>query len=405
MLDLEIVALCAGLIALPVGDEPVRLTLLSEGLGAKVGYYSPQRAVMVEAKPEGVNKAPEGLTAPMYGTLGIGPGYVFVLDEPTGKPARLFVDTNRNGDLTDDPATVWEGKETTKDDKTFTQYGGSFKVDLGNADKPMVVAVKAYRFDKADPAREALKSMLLFYRDYAYEGSITIAGKAYTALLCDDQTRGDFTGKGVNLLVDLNGNGTFESQGERFDATKPFNIAGTTWELADMAKDGGAFRIVKSTKVVAPVAPAPNLSVGSPAIAFEAMDVAGKKLAFPGDYAGKIVLLDFWATWCAPCMAEMPNVVAAYEKFNKDGFEILGISLDNSKSITRLPEVVAKSKMTWRQVADAKGWQAEIGQKYGVMSIPAAYLVDGSTGKILGSKLRGKELEDAIVKALADRKK
>ncbi|MBL9141518.1 MAG: TlpA family protein disulfide reductase, partial [Phycisphaerae bacterium] len=329
-------------------------------------------------------------------------------DEPDGEPAKLLVDTNRNGDLTDDAAATWERLETKQDDRVTTRHAGKFKVNLGTAETPNEVSISAYRFDKDDPARAALKHAMLYYRDYLNEGSCTIGGKTYSALLADDQTRGDYTAAGVKLLLDLNGDGKFDSSGEGFDAAQPFNVGGSTWELADMSKDGCSFRVIKSTKTVpgaATPSAAPNHGDGQQVTAFTATDTEGKAFAFPGDYSGKIVLIDFWATWCGPCMVEMPNVVAAYEKYHAQGFEVLGISLDNARSIGRMPEVMAKAKMTWRQVADGKGWQAEIAGKYGVRSIPAAYLVDGTTGKILGAKLRGPALDAAIEKALAERKK
>lgn len=385
--------------------QVVKLKPVAEGAFERLTYYAPQRATMSADKPHGIAKPPADLSAPMYGTFPIAAGYAFIMDEPDGKEPRLFVDSNRNGDFTDDPAPKWERIETKQGDTVKLRHAGTFKVDLGTAAAPNVVSVSAYRFDKNDPDRKGLQTAVLFYRDYLYEGDCTIGGKKYAAILADDQTRGDYTGEGVKLLLDLDGNGKFSSKDEGFSTAEPFNIGGTTWEVTDMAPDGSAFRIAKSEKTVAARVLPPNHGVGEIITAFATKDTEGKELNFPGAYRGKIVLIDFWATWCGPCIAEMPHVVAAYEKYRKDGFEVLGISLDNDKSISRMPEVMAKHKMTWRQVADGKGWKAEIAQKYGVSSIPAAYLVDGTTGKVLGAKLRGKALEEAIVKALAERAK
>ena len=142
--------------------------------------------------------------------------------------------------------------------------------------------------------------------------------------------------------------------------------------------------------------------VGDTVTAFRANALDGKPVNFPGDYKGKIVMLDFWATWCGPCMAEAPHVVAAYKQYHSKGLEILGVSLDQSNSANRVKQVTAKEGMTWRQIYDGKFWDARIAVLYVIRSIPSAYLVDGDTGEILaaGNSLRGDNLAKSIEKAL-----
>lgn len=114
-------------------------------------------------------------------------------------------------------------------------------------------------------------------------------------------------------------------------------------------------------------------------------------------YEGKVVLLDFWATWCGPCVKEMPNVLSVYEKLHDKGFEVIGVSLDKERKA--LDEYVKKNNVPWRQYFDGKFWQNEIAVAWGVQGIPATYLVDHK-GKIRYVGARGPALEKAVTELL-----
>ncbi|MFM8470834.1 MAG: TlpA family protein disulfide reductase [Limisphaerales bacterium] len=393
--------------------EDVKLKLISSGGMAKMGGYYPLRLALSAEKPEAIKKLPADLAAPLFGTLKLGPSdapttIAVVLDEPDDKPSRLFVDANANGDLTDDPAPVWSARAVNgKDGVAYRQCSGSAQVTIPLGKEPAALTIAMYRFDKRDPARAAQKEYLFHYPDYAREGEITLAGKTYKALLADRRATGDFRGKegtdsGVQLFIDANEDGKLDSRNEAFDVRQPFNIGGQTYEIAGMTPGGESFRIQKSVKTVAEKKAPVAIAAGKPATVFKAKTTDGKDVDFPASYKGKIVLLDFWATWCGPCIGELPNLTAAYQKFHGQGFEILGISLDRAGDEKKLADFTKAKNMPWPQVFDGKFWSAEVAKLYDIHSIPAAYLVDGDTGVVLASSgLRGSELEKTIAAALA----
>ena len=138
---------------------------------------------------------------------------------------------------------------------------------------------------------------------------------------------------------------------------------------------------------------AESFVVGAEAPDFTLKNLAGEPVSL-SDFKGKVVLIDFWASWCGPCRKDNPHVVELYNKYKKDGFEILGVSLDKTKD--RWEQAVAKDNLTWTHVSDLKGWQNEVAQMYSVKSIPHTVLLD-EEGKIIARKLRGPQLDQKLV--------
>lgn len=119
-------------------------------------------------------------------------------------------------------------------------------------------------------------------------------------------------------------------------------------------------------------------------------DVNGRKLSL-ASMKGKVVLLDFWASWCGPCRKENPNVVRVYDQYKEKGFTVFSVSLDNDKD--KWLSAIQKDQLTWpNHVSDLKGWQSAGAATYSVKGIPATFLI-GKDGKIIATNLRGDALE------------
>ncbi len=140
-----------------------------------------------------------------------------------------------------------------------------------------------------------------------------------------------------------------------------------------------------------------GLAAGATFPDFNVKSISGEPLSV-GGYKGKVVLVDFWATWCGPCRAELPNVIETYKKYHDKGFEIIGVSLDSDRD--KLDAFLKKQDgMTWQQFFDGQGWGNELAKKYGVESIPFTVLI-GPDGKIIGKDLRGDALATAVSSAV-----
>jgi peroxiredoxin len=151
-------------------------------------------------------------------------------------------------------------------------------------------------------------------------------------------------------------------------------------------------------RLISNIEVAKKTAVGQKYIDFAMNDPKGKEVKL-SDFIGKnkYTLVDFWASWCGPCKKEMPNVVAAYKEYNKKGFGIVGVSLDNDGD--KWKEAIKTWGMTWPQMSDLKGWNCEGAAIYGVRSIPATVLID-QEGNIIARNLRGEAIKEKLSELL-----
>ncbi len=131
-------------------------------------------------------------------------------------------------------------------------------------------------------------------------------------------------------------------------------------------------------------------------LAFTALD--GREVSLEA-LRGKVVLIDFWATWCGPCIAEMSNVRDVYEKYHDKGFEIIGVSLDDEKDRGKFIELVAKERVTWPQRFQGRGWKDDLARTYTISGIPAMFLLDAE-GRLVTTNARGPRLEQEVKRLL-----
>jgi thiol-disulfide isomerase/thioredoxin len=135
--------------------------------------------------------------------------------------------------------------------------------------------------------------------------------------------------------------------------------------------------------------------------ALDATDLRGRRWT-AADLSGRVVILDFWATWCAPCLAEIPVLRRIHSTFDRDRVQVLGVSLDvtDRRSLTAW---LNRQRIEWPQIWQDAGYEGELARRFGVRSLPASLLV-GSDGRVMAQNLRGERLHRAVAALLEEKR-
>ncbi len=334
-------------------------------------YPTPSRSVAYEG--------PSLLTR-LYGEISLGAaGYVFLLGVDEKGQVRLWVDFDGDSRL--------GGEEEVLG--TPVQGGIAWALEL----------------QSWPPGAEPFPYPLLLLWPEGRGYVFLVGGAPHTGswqgheiVVVDGDLDGVFGTKGDFFGIDLDGDGVIYAEldgHEHFGLWEPFTLGAESFKVAGIRADGKWIRVEK-TDYVPPKVP---LIPGAPAPNFSFRDfLTGQTIAL-SELRGKVVLLDFWATWCPPCMASLPKLVEVYREFHPRGFEIVGVSLDESKSDLR--QVLTSYAITWSVAFEGKRWDNAIASLYRVYQIPTTYLLD-KNGVIRFRNVEGEALREAIRELLAE---
>lgn len=361
---------------------------------AVVNTYYPRR-IRLRGTPMEANLRLPTLQSsqPRFGALVLGNSsdslVSIMLDEATSRNASLlYVDRDNDEDLTNDGEAVWD--DVTR---TFRMKEVLVEIAYGDGEEAQIVPypITFYRYSNRLP------ESVIAYRNGYRKGHIALHDTVYKIALFDDEPDGlfDDLSQGT-MVIDINRDGVLDGKNdsdEYFRLADYFAVNGRTYRVKEVSPSGD---VISVTSVDTVVFPKQQLSTDLRSPSFRTLDVTGQVVDLE-HYRNKVVLLDFWASWCKPWEQELENLKRSYNKFHKRGFEIIGLSLDYD--LDHLNEYVASHNVPWPQIADGTAWEMPVVELYKVNALPRNYLLDRN-GIIRYKNVRGRKLEAKIYELL-----
>lgn len=301
----------------------------------------------------------------------------------------------------------------------------SVKTSDGNFTFKGVCEVPAIAYVCDSPNRREAETGLMFFLepgDIHMESNKAISGNYYMAGTTSNDKKAEYTLRSIELVQEWTsrmGDPNLNAEIDSIEAamttgaikSNPDNMYGL-WQLKQYSYElTDAAELESYLNAVAPELRNTQLykgmeesarkmrttSIGQPFIEIKMASIEGNEISLTDvtkNPDNKYVLIDFWASWCGPCMGEVPYLVETYAKYHSKGFEIFGVSLDRTAEPWKA--AIERNAMNWIHVSDLAYWNCAGAALYGVNSIPANFLVDCSTGKIVAKGLRGHNLEKTI---------